>query len=193
MPTRLERALAAIDAANDADPNRVEHGGERIAKETLYARRMTDRLTRLAPEAGEELQVAVRAQHLCRWTIARSDYPEGRAGYKRWRSELARVHAALVGEILAEVGYPPAFVDRVKSLVLKQRLAADPEAGTLEDVACLVFLEHYFAEFAAKHEPDKLVDIVGKTWRKMSERGHAAALELELPDELAAIVARALA
>lgn len=193
MPTQLERAIAAIDAANEADPNRVEHDGKTIAKEILYARRMTDRLARLVPEASDELQLAVRAQHLRRWSLARSDFPEGRAGYKRWRSELARIHATAVGEILAEVGYSPAFVDRVKSLVLKQRLATDPEAGTLEDVACLVFLEHYFAEFAAKHEPDKLVDIVRKTWRKMSERGHSAALELELPDELAAIVARALA
>lgn len=193
MSSRLERAIAAIDAANDADPNRVELDGVTVAKETLYARRMTERLARFAPEAGEELRLAVRAQHLCRWKIARADYPEGRAGYKRWRSELARLHAELVGEILAKVGYEPPVIDRVRSLVLKQRLATDPEAGTLEDVACLVFLEHYFAEFAAKHEPDKLVDIVRKTWRKMSERGHAAALAMTLPDDLAAIVARALA
>jgi hypothetical protein len=196
MDERLTRALAAIDAANDADPNRVDHPHDAdttIASETLYGRRMSEMLARFAPAAGAELQVAVRAQHLCRWKIARSDYPEGRAGYKRWRSDLARLHAELLAGILAEVGYEDAFVARARALVLKQRIHTDAEAQILEDVACLVFLEHYFADFSAKHEADKLVDIVRKTWRKMSDRGHAAALALELAPEQGALVSRALA
>lgn len=184
MTDRFARAIAAIDAANAEDPNSAE---------LIYGQRMSAQLDRLEPNASEELRLAVRAQHICRWKIARADYPEGRAGYKRWRSDLARLHARLAGEILTGLGYPAHAVTRVGDLLQKKRLAHDPEAQTLEDVACLVFLEHYFADFARKHHDDKLVEIVRKTWGKMSERGRAAAAGLALPDRLGTIVARAIA
>jgi hypothetical protein len=190
---RFERAVAGLDAVNAGDPNRVTSGGEELGKELLYARRMTAWLDRLEPDASEELRLAVRAQHIGRWKIARADYPEGRAGYKRWRSDLARMHGELAGEVMAEAGYPPASIQRVADLLMKKRLKSDGEVQTLEDVACLVFLEHYFADFARKHDDAKLIEIVRKTWRKMSDRGHAAAARLELPEPLAAIVRAALA
>ena len=188
VTSRLEEALARIDAVNAEDPRRDR--GE--PSELVYAQRMTGWLERLAPDASEELRLAVRAQHIARWRVPRERFPEGRAGYKRWRSECARMHADVAGEILAEVGYEGAAVARVRTLLTKQRLASDPEVQTLEDVACLVFLEHTFAGFAEKHERDKLVEIVRKTWGKMSERGRAAAAGLALPPELAAIVAEAV-
>jgi hypothetical protein len=181
---RLARALAAIDAANAEDP---------AGKELVYGQRMTAWLAKLAPDAGEPLQIAVRAQHIQRWKIARAAYPEGRAGYKRWRSELARMHAEQAAAIAAAAGYGGDECARVRDLVQKRRLATDPEAQTLEDVACLVFLEHYFAEFQPKHDRAKVIDIVRKTWAKMSEQGRAAALQLPLGPAERALIEEALA
>ena len=194
---RLAIALARFDAVNAEDPRRGRDpaSGDDIGLELLYARRMTERLDALAPDAPETLRLAARAQHIARWRIPRERYPEGRAGYKRWRSQLARAHAELAGGILAEVGYPRESIERVQSLLLKKGLKSDPEVQTLEDVACLVFLEHHFADFARKHERAKLVDIARKTWGKMSPRGQAAAgaLAPRLPDELRSILDDALA
>lgn len=192
---RFAEAIARFDAVNREDPRRAidPATGQEEAFELLYARRMSAQLDRLAPDASEELRLAVRAQHIARWRIPRDRYPEGRVGYKRWRSELARYHAETAGAILVEVGYPAETAGRVRDLLQKKGLRVDAEAQALEDVACLVFLEHYFADFAGKHERAKLVDIVQKTWKKMSPRGHAAAAALELPGELASIVGEAVA
>jgi hypothetical protein len=193
MSDPLARALAAIDAANAEDPSTLELDGRPVARELVYGQRMSAWLARLAPDASEPLQVAVRAQHLQRWKVARASYPEGRSGYKRWRSDLARMHADLASRIAADAGYDPATCARIGELIQKRGLRTDPETQTLEDVACLVFLEHYLGEFAAKHERAKVIDILRKTWPKMSERGHAAALGLALDDEQRALVADALA
>ena len=124
--------------------------------------------------------------------MPRDSYPAGRDGYRRWRSDLGRFHAATAGEILREVGYEDAAVERVQALLRKERLKADPEVQLLEDVVCFVFLRHYLAPFAAQHEDEKVVKILRKTWRKMSERGRAAALDLALAPELRALVTRAV-
>jgi hypothetical protein len=187
-------AFERFDAVNREDPRReVDPAtGEEIAVELLYARRMTARLAALSADASAPLRLAVRAQHIARWRIARAAYPEGRAGYKRWRSALARSHADLAGSILAELGADPVTVGRVRDLLIKKGLGHDPDAQALEDVACLVFLEHYLADFARKHERAKLIEILKKTWRKMSERGREAALALPLSDQLGALVAEAV-
>jgi hypothetical protein len=190
---RFERAIARIDAANAEDPRREhgEHGEE--AKEVVYSRRMSRWLARLEPTASEALRLAARAQHLCRWKIERAAYPEGRAGYLRWRRDCAELHARLAGEILAGVGYDDGTVDRVRDLVRKKGLPDDPEALALEDTACLVFLESELAAFAPKHDEAKLVRILERTWRKMSPRGRTIALELELPEATRALIEKALA
>ena len=190
--TRLADTLAAFDAANAADPNTVDAAGERVAAELVYARRMTAWLARVAPDADELLQLAARAQHICRWTIPRADYPEGRAGYKRWRADLAREHARIAGSIMREHGYADAAIARVGDLLMKKRLGTDGDVQALEDVACLVFLDSYFTDFATKHDEDKLIGIVKKTWDKMSARGHELAGSLELGDRERAIIGRAV-
>jgi len=192
-PARFEQAMAMFDAANGEDPNLEAHEGVEVPKELLYARRMSAWLEKLTPEAGEPLRLAVRCQHLCRWTIPRGDYPAGRVGYRQWRSTLAEFHARKAGEILRQVGYDPATVERVQALVRKEKLKLDPEAQILEDVACLVFLENYFNEFSLKHDENKIIDIVRKTWRKMSPRGRQAALALDLPERGRSLVEKALA
>jgi hypothetical protein len=188
VTSRLDAAIARFDEVNADDPRRDDDQPAELA----YGRRMTAWLERLAPDAPDELRLAVRAQHIARWRLPRDRFPDGRAGYKRWRSECARMHADIAAGILADVGYDALVIDRVRALLSKKRLADDPEVQTLEDVACLVFLEHTFADFARKHDRDKLVDIVRKTWGKMSERGRAAAAALALPPDLAAIVADAV-
>jgi hypothetical protein len=186
-------ALAAIDAANAEDPNVETVDGKRMAKELAYARRMTGWLARLDPEASEALRLAIRAQHIRRWTVPRDSYPMDRQGYHRWRTALARFHAETAGTLMKQAGYEAAMVERVGSLIRKERLKTDPEAQTLEDVACLVFLENYLADFAGKHDEAKVVDILRKTWRKMSKRGQEAALALDLAPDGRRVLDRALA
>jgi hypothetical protein len=150
-------------------------------------------LEKLSPQASEPLKLAVRCQHIRRWAIARSAYPEGRVGYLRWRKEQSLAHAALAGGILGRAGYDGDTVERVQSLVKKEGIKHDPEAQLLEDVTCLVFLEYEFAAFAPKHDEAKLVDILQKTWLKMSPAGREAALALKLPAPLRALVEKAVA
>jgi hypothetical protein len=188
------QALARIDATNAEDPNLETENGAARPKELLYAERMSACLARLLPDASEALRLACRCQHLRRWEIPRASYPVDRKGYLQWRTALGRFHAETAGRILRETGYDDATVARVASLVRKERRTTDAETQALEDVAALVFLEHYFAQFAEKHDDEKLAGIVKKTWQKMSPHGHeaAAALAATLPPRLQKIVAMAL-
>ena len=189
---RLREAIARFDRANAEDPNVETANGASHPKELLYARRMSDALERFAPDASEVVRLAVRCQHIRRWTVPRTSYPDGREGYRRWRTELGRFHAETAGGILREVGYDDAIVRRVQALLRKESLKADSEVQLLEDVVCLVFISHYLEPFAARHEDEKVVGILRKTWRKMSERGRAVALDLDLAPELLALVTRAV-
>ncbi len=189
---RLAQVLAAIDAANAQDPNSIEVEGQPRPAELVYGERMSAALQGLYPEAGEALTIAARAQHIQRWIIPRADYPMDRAGYLRWRNALKARHAELAGEIMGRCGYGPEPIERVGVLLRKQGLKRDAEVQALEDVACLVFLEHYLAGFAAKHEDAKLISILAKTWTKMSDRAHEAALQLDLPPRLSGLMEAAL-
>ncbi len=189
--SRLQHAFERFDAANADDPRSEVVDGIAQPKELVYARRMTDRLDRLFPDASVPLRLAARCQHIRRWTIPRTDYPAGRAGYRRWRTALAEYHARTAAGILRNVGYEEATVARVETLLRKEGLKTDPDVQSLEDVVCLVFLEHYLADFATEHDDTKLVEILRKTWRKMSDRGRTAALALELSPEVGALVEQA--
>lgn len=189
---RLQAAFDAIDARNGQDPNRETTAEGPQPKELLYGRRMSDSLARFAPAASEALQLAARAQHIERWRIPRGDYPKTRPGYLQWRRDLGRFHADTCAHLLEEVGYEAATIERVRSLLMKRNLRQDAEAQTLEDVACLVFLQYYLADFAAGQPKDKVVAIIRKTWNKMSAAGQAAALELDLVPTAKVLVDRAL-
>ncbi len=193
--TRFDDAIAGIDTANAADPNQESFAGQTWPKELLYGHRMTAWLDRLAPEASESLRLAARAQHIERWHIPRTNYEDGKKGYHLWRTTLYCYHAERAGEILVAVGYDSTTIERVGALLQKKHLRSDIEAQTIEDAACLVFLENYFTDFATKHDEAKIVDIVRKTWAKMSPNGHAAALGLagQLPKKARRLVEAALA
>jgi len=180
-PDRMVRALAAIDAANADDPVRLMVRGRSRPKELAHAELASEWIERLQPEASVALRLAARAHHIRRWTLPRSEHPEGRVGYLRWRRELQTFHAREVDAILAGVGYDETIRTRVRDLVQKKNLARDPEVQVLEDALCLVFLETQFHDLSHKLEGEKLLDVTRKTLAKMS--GTARGLARELPLE----------
>ena len=183
MTDRLHTALAAIDAANAADPN-LEMD---MPAALLYGQRMSAELERLFPDASDVLQIAARGQHVERWLLPRHDYPAGKAGYLDWRREQGRRHGLRVAAIMADAGYDAAQCDRVQVLLRKEGIKRDGEVQALEDVICFTFLRWYFEGFANGRAADEVLDIVQKTARKMSAAGRAQVLaEFPLPDELAA-------
>ena len=190
---KFEQVLGLIDAQNNQDPNLENTPNGAQPKELLYAQRMTEKLLQFEPNASEQVQIAARAQHICRWKIARNTYPMDRVGYLKWRQDLKKFHADLTAKLLQQVGYNDDFIARVSFLIEKKLLKKDAETQLLEDVICLVFLEYYFEEFIHKHDDDKLIDIVKKTWAKMSEAGHEAALQLSYSEKALAIIQKALA
>lgn len=191
---RFNQAIALFDAANAQDPNQEE--GQ--PKELLYAQRMTEMIGRFAPDASEVAQLAVRAQHIQRWTVPRSNYPLGKPGYFAWRTGLYRFHAETAGTLMQQAGYDAEMIEQVKAAVGKQGIKTNPDTQMLEDVTSLVFLEHYMLGFAGQHaeySEDKWLDIIRKTWKKMSADAHAFATGggIKLPEPLLPLILKAVA
>jgi len=189
----FEKTIALFDAANAEDPNQDE--GQ--PKELLYAKRMTEMIGRFAPDASEVAQLAVRAQHIQRWTVPRSGYPMTKEGYYAWRTGLYKFHAETAGELMRQAGYDEATIEQVKAAVGKRGIKTNPDTQMLEDVTDLVFIEHYMLGFAGQHadySEEKWLEIIRKTWRKMSEEGRRFALsgKLTLPDALVPLITKAI-
>lgn len=180
---RFQEAIRRIDEVNAADPRGIE---------LPYSRHLANWVDRLAPEASEPLRLAARAQHIARWEISRDTYPEGRIGYLKWREDMKQMHARKAGDILRDVGYDDATIQRVQDLMRKRNFPRDPEGRILEDALCLVFLETQFAETTAKTGEDKMTGILQKTWNKMTPQAREIALTLPLTDDLRRLVQRAL-
>ena len=190
--SKISEAFKLFDQANGKDPNLEIFEGKSYPKELLYAIRMTETLNDFEPNASEALQLTARCQHIQRWEIPREDYEMNRVGYLKWRQELKKFHADQASKILEAVGYDSEIIDQVKFLLLKKQLKKSEETQALEDVICLVFLKYYFESFAQKHAEDKLIDILQKTWRKMSVKGHQAALQLKLSPFALELVKKAI-
>jgi len=193
MADRLQAALDAIDTANAGDPNRVVVRGVSRPKELAHAELASEWVNKLAPGASDALRLAARAHHLRRWELPRSDYPDGKAGYHRWRREQQKRHAEQVGRILLAQGYDEPEIARVQAIVRKQGLGSEPEVQVFEDALCLVFIETQFRELADRLGDEKLVDVTRKTLAKMSDAGIARVRELSLSAEDLALIERALA
>lgn len=186
--SRLSAALAAIDQANADDPHTIEIDGDVRPKEQAHAELMTGWVQRLDPDADDAQLVAARAHHLRRWALPRTDYPEGRAGYLRWRAAQGKRHAAEVADIVTAVGYDDAFAAEVSAIVAKQGLSTDPRVQTHEDALCLVFLETQFEALADKLGDEHMVEVLAKTLAKMSPAGRRVAQDLDLGDRAAALL-----
>jgi hypothetical protein len=197
--TIFNKAVALIDAANCEDPNKVTDENAKVwPKELIYSHRMSDMLQRFAPQADDICKLAIRAQHIQRWKSARTDYPMDRIGYLKWRTDLYKFHADTMGDLLAQAGYSAEDVERAKLMVGKKGIKSNPDTQLLEDVVDLVFIEHYMLEFAGKHpeySEEKWIEIVQKTWKKMSASGQQFALSgaIKLPEPLVPLIQKALA
>lgn len=194
---RYEAAIAAFDKANAEDPNKDACDGREFPKELLYAQRMTEMQERYAPDASEAVKLAVRAQHIQRWKIPRSGYTMDKPGYMLWRTTLYKFHADTTGNLMKAAGYDDEMIARVKSIVGKKDLKTNPETQLMEDVADLVFLEHYMLAFAAQHpeyDEAKWILIIKKTWNKMSAHAHEFALagRIKLPEALMPLILKAV-
>ena len=194
---KLEKAIELIDAANSEDPNMEISDGKEVPKELLYSQRMTDMQQRYAPDADDVMKLALRAQHIQRWKSARSDFPMDKKGYHLWRTGLYKFHAETAAALLEQAGYDEADIERLKLAVGKKSLKSNKDTQLLEDVTALVFIEHYMLEFAEKHpeySEEKWIDIIKKTWRKMTENAHEFALsgKIALPEPLVPLIQKAL-
>ncbi len=198
MPSQhYSAAIAAFDKANAEDPNKEVFNGEEYPKELLYAQRMTEMQERFAPDASEAVRLAVRAQHIQRWKIPRSDYPMDKPGYMLWRTTLYKFHAETAGMLMQAVGYDAAMIGRVKTIISKKELKTNAETQMMEDIVGLVFIEHYMIGFADSHpeyDEAKWILIIKKTWNKMSQRAHEFALagKIELPQALLPLILKAV-
>ncbi len=188
----IERAYDSIDEINAEDPNKITVNGKEWPVELIYGIRMTEEIESFMPEASDELKVAVRAQHIGRWTSPRSNYPMDKVGYMKWRTELYSIHAELASIQLRKFGLPEGFATNVSTYIREKAKRNSPETQIVEDVACLVFLRWYFEEFMEKHEHEKLLGIVRKTWAKMSDKAHERALTIPFTDSQFALVKEAL-
>lgn len=192
MTDRYDRAIERIDAANAEDPNTLVVDGTERPKELTHAEMMVGWVRKLDPGASELQLLAARAHHLRRWTLPRSDYPDGRAGYLRWRTEAKKRHAAEVGEILDSVGYDEDEISTVRRIIRKEGLGSDPAVQTHEDALCLVFLQTQLDETVAKMTDDKAIDVLRKTAQKMSPEALEIAGGLDYSSASADLLRRAL-
>ena len=195
---KYDRAVALMDEANSEDPNKVADGdGKEWPKELLYSHHMSDMLERYKPDADDVARLAIRSQHIQRWKSDRKDYPMDRIGYLKWRTDLYKFHADTAGKLMLEAGYSEDEVDRAKKMVGKKNIKHNPDTQLLEDVTDLVFIEHYMLEFAGKHpeyDEAKWIDIIQKTWKKMSDEAHEFALggNIKLPEPLVPLIEKAV-
>ena len=185
-------AISKFDEYNRVDPNRESMEGEMVAKELVYARRMSERLQTFEPHAPEEVRLAARCQHIGRWQIPRTTFPADRKGYLVWRNKLKDHHAAISAKILTEAGYGQDMIDKVRFLLLKKELHHNKDTQLLEDVVCLVFIEHYLSDFAEKHDDDKIIDILKKTMKKMTARGISVATDLRVSSKIKSLLQRSV-
>lgn len=194
---RYQSAIAAFDKANAEDPNIEVSNGTEYPKELLYALRMTEMQEIYVPEASETLKLAIRAQHIQRWKNPRSNFPMDRQGYLQWRTALYKFHAETAGNLLKSVGYDGSTIERVQAAIGKRGMKVNPETQLTEDVAGLVFIQHYMLEFAVSHpeyDEDKWIQIIKKTWQKMSPRAHEFILagKIQLPETLIPLILKAI-
>ncbi|KAI4200522.1 MAG: hypothetical protein LQ346_002364 [Caloplaca aetnensis] len=190
--SRYETAVGLIDDAHAQDPTRVSSDGKAIPYELLYSTKMSGYLELCDPNASETLRLAIRAQHLRRWEVPRSTYAMNKTGYHLWRTYLKKRQAEMAAQICLESGYSSEDAGRVAALVRKENLKQDEETQTLEDVACLVFLDDQLEAFEKEHDEAKIVNILRKTWGKMSDEGHRLALDIPMSARARELIAQAL-
>ncbi|HEY0056652.1 MAG TPA: DUF4202 domain-containing protein [Pedobacter sp.] len=189
---KIKKAFELFDAYNSKDPKQYSWNDKVYPQELLLAQQLHQWVLKLKPAAAEALLLASRCQHIGRWEVPRETYPDGKAGYLNWRSDLAKYHAQKAEKLLFEAGYDGETINNVKRINLKQQLKTDPEVQTMENALCLVFLEFEFEDFLHKHDEVKIIRILQKTWTKMSDAGREAALTLSFSPKAEELIKKAL-
>jgi len=190
--SKLHAAFELFDNYNSQDIKKYLFNGVEYPQELFFAKEVYKSILELNPQASEALLLASRCQHIGRWEVPRESYPDGKAGYLNWRSNLAKYHAEKAAEILIKVGYDDETIHNVKRIILKQQLKTDSEVQTMENALCLVFLQFEYEGFLQKHSDEKIIRILQKTWRKMTEPGRNAALKLNFSEKGLELIKRAL-
>lgn len=193
--SRFDDAIATIDAVNAHDPFTIEIDGVVRPKEQAHAELMTEWVLRLDPDASEPQLIAARAHHLRRWSLPRDSYPEGRAGYLRWRTALKKQHAEEVGVILAGAGYDGDEIAQVQQIIRKEGLGQPGHEALQvhEDALCLVFLQTQLAATVDQLGDEHMLDVIRKTAAKMSSAGLACVGGLAMREHDRDLIGRALA
>lgn len=196
--TMLNQVITLIDQANSQDPNTEIYNAQSLPKESLYATRMSEMLARFNPNADELMQIAVRGQHIERWQSPRSNFAMNKQGYHQWRSALYIFHASRVIELMQQVGFNEAQQQRVYAAVAKQDIKRNPDSQLVEDIASLVFIEHYMLAFTSTkpdYDEQKWLGIIRRTWQKMSveARDFVLAGNVTLPEPLVGLIHKAVA
>ena len=179
---KLQIAFDAFDSYNKQDPFTFTWDGASYPQEYFLALKLHDWVLKLDPNASEELLLASRSQHIGRWESPRESYPMNREGYLKWRRDLAHFHADKSAEIMRRAGYDEEIIERVKQIILKQKIKVDAEVQTMENALCLMFLQFQYEEFLHKHSPEKVINILRKSLIKMDGHGHPFALGLQYSD-----------
>ena len=194
----FDQAVSLMDTANSEDPNIEIADGREWPKELLYSHRMSEMLERYKPTVDQVAKLAILGQHIQRWKSPRDAYPMNRQGYHLWRTNLYKFHADGVAVLMAKAGYDEESLQRVRKAVGKKGLRVNDDTQLLEDVASLVFIEYYMLAFTEKHPEytqEKWIDIIRKTWKKMSSDAHEFALSgsIRLPEPLIPLIQKAVA
>ncbi len=189
---KIEKAFELFDNYNSKDIKQYSWNDEVYPQELFLAQQLHQWVLKLEPTAPEALLLASRCQHIGRWEVPRETYPDGKAGYLNWRSNLAKYHAQKAEEFLLEAGYDGETINNVKRINLKQQLKTDPEVQTMENALCLVFLQFEFEDFLQKHDEAKIIRILQKTWAKMSDAGRDVALTLSFSPKAGELIKKAL-
>ena len=177
---KLDTAFQLFDDYNKRDPRSFTWDNVSYPQEYFFAIKLYEWVLKINADADEELLLASRSQHIGRWEIPRESYPDGREAYLKWRKDLAQHHAAITEGLLIQAGYDTQQIDRVKQIILKQRLKVDADVQTIENALCLVFLQFQYEDFRKKYEndPEKIINILRKSLIKMDATGHKFALTL---------------
>ena len=190
--TKMEQAFFRFDSFNKQDTSEIRWNGQQYPSEYFYAIQLYEWVRKLEPKASEPLLLASRCQHIGRWKINRKTYPEGRVGYLKWRSDLSKFHAQKATEILQSLEYDTDIIARVNEIVLKKKLKIDADVQTMEDALCLVFLQFQYDDLIEKQPADKMINILRKSWAKMSAMGREVAMSLTYSDTGQVLLKKAL-
>ncbi|MGZ5191670.1 MAG: DUF4202 domain-containing protein [Flavisolibacter sp.] len=177
--SRIDQAFLLFDEYNQQDPHMILWDDIKYPAEYFYALQLYNWVLKLYPDANETLLLAARSQHIGRWKIPRETYPDGKAGYLSWRSDMAKFHANIAGDLLIQAGYHEEEIKKLQQILLKENLKNDAEVQVMENALCLVFLQFQYEDFIQKYDEEKIVRILQKSWKKMTEPGRNFAMTLE--------------